>query len=181
MKNACSNIIFFVVVILPFMLFSYQNCSQLQSQQEIEKLASQINFFDTEPLLLKDLNKIQYNGGSNCNEITDELVFYHPDWNLCALSQNTCESEFLQEQGYHIATPENCQRAVDEEDMALNSFTRKSPNELGYVGDQNSYCTQIITDHVNLFTRVCAQATDGCEANFLRKRKFIADKFKLCE
>ena len=140
MKNKCLNAILFVTVLLPLTLFSYQNCSQLNSYK-IENLPLQTNFFDTEPLLLEDLNNIRYTSESECNTIADELIFYHPEQNLCAVADDTCEFNFLQKNGYLIASTENCQRAIGKDEMALNSFTRRSPDELGYIVNQNSYCT----------------------------------------
>lgn len=180
MKNKCSSAILFVVVILPFTLFSYQNCSQLQSN-EVENLASQINFRNTEPLLLSDLQKIKYRPEDlNCSPLNEDLVFYNSEYNLCATASDTCESNFLQEQNYSIASLENCRLAMEEGDMALNSFSSREPEELGYVADPESLCTQNISVMVNLFSRVCAYATDGCQAAYLRDNKFVVDNFNLC-
>ena len=181
MKNKCSNAILFLVVILPFTLFSYQNCSQLQST-EIESLSSQINFLNSEPLMLEDLAQINYTeGNTNCSDIDSGLVFYHSRYNLCAVAENTCESSFLQEQEYFLASSENCENAISNDEMTLNGFNRKTLEDLGYVENQNTFCTQVVSSHVNLFTKVCATATDGCEASYLSDIKFIEDTFGLCD
>ena len=180
MKNKCSNAILFIVVILPFTLFSYQNCSQLQSP-DIVNLSSKINIYDREPLLLENLNKLNYTPSSNCGALSGELIFYHPDWNVCVIADDSCESNYLQESGYFLATAENCRRALNESEMAFNSFEAKSPEDLGYKVNPDSFCTQIVSTHVNLFTRVCSTATDGCKASYLNDLKFLPDEFGLCD
>ena len=181
MKNKCSNAILFLVVFLPFTLFSYQNCSQLQST-EIEGLSSQINFLNNQPLMLNGLDQINYTEGTSvCSDIDGGLVFFHPGYNLCAVATNTCESNFLQEQDYFLASIENCENSVSTDEMSLNSFTKKSPGELGYAENQNTFCTQVVSNHVNFFTRTCATATDGCQARYLSEIKYIEDTFELCE
>lgn len=180
MKNKCSSVILFIVVILPFTLFSYQNCSQLNSY-EVEQLSSQLNVKNNEPMLVSDLQKIKYQSSNSCTPLDSELVFYSTEFNLCAKATNTCESLFLQENNFYLATADNCENAMNEVDMSLNSFSSMSPEELGYTQSADTMCTQVIGTHVNLFSRVCARSSNGCEASYLRDNKFIDDTFGLCD
>jgi len=178
MKNKCSNAILFIVVILPFTLLSYQNCSQLQST-DIETLSSRINLKESEPLLLSGLDKTSYKAGNNCSSV-DDMTFYNPEYNLCAQATDTCEANYLQENGYYLASNNNCLAALSEEEMALDSFSSQTPEELGYVVNNDLMCSQVVETYVNLFSRVCSFSTDGCQAKHLRENKFIKDSYNLC-
>ena len=167
-------------LVLPVTLFSYQNCSELP-QEELDNLSQKVNFSGHEPLIISDLNKIDTKIASSCADSNDyENLFYNSKGHICAVAKNDCESDLLSDLGFSLDEQENCFDAQNSEQMSLNGFSRLGPKDLGYESS-DAACTQIVKDHVNLFTRECSLATDGCQINFLSSKSFIEDKFSICQ
>ncbi len=178
-KNFLS-VLLFVFLVLPITMFSYQNCSELPAE-DLENLAQKVDLNGYEPLIITDLNQIDSKITLNCTNTNDlENVFYSSKDHICAIAKSECESEQLIELGFSLDEQENCFDAQDSEEMSLNGFSRLSPEELGYESTASA-CTQIVIDHVNLFTRECSLAINGCQINFLSSSNFIEDKFSICQ
>jgi len=180
MNKSFLSVLLFVFLVLPITMFSYQNCSELPAE-DIQKLSQKVDFNGHEPLIITDLNQIDSKITLNCTGADDmENVFYNSKDHICAVAKSDCESEQLIELGFSLDEQDNCFDAQDSEEMSLNGFSRLSPEELGYESTAGA-CTQIVMDHVNLFTRECSLATNGCKINFLRSNNFIEDRFSICQ
>lgn len=184
MKPCFSNFIIFLVVFLPFLLLGHQNCSEIQ-EYEIENTGTlkQTNSAHP-PIRLENLKLIRYNKDicdkEGLESFNTPVFFFNSETHICALASDMCETIHLENSGFEIASSKDCDNSIPIEEINKDSVEIQTAANYGYEPLSQTFCTQSIEPLVNLKSRVCIEATDGCQSQYLKARGFIKDNFEIC-
>lgn len=174
MKNL-KSIGFLALVIAPIILFGYQNCANLESGNSSRSTHP--------PILFSSLGSLGYSFTNNCTALSDgPIMMINEESHLCAISTTMCQSTTLGSDGFEFDSNNLCEEATEYTSPELiESFSTSTAAEEGFVVDPNQMCTFQIQTMVNVRTRTCVEATNGCQAAYLRNSQgFTTDTASLC-
>ncbi len=169
------------LIILVFVILSYQNCSDL-NLQDLKDNRRQGQFSVYSPIAYSSLSFLNYDQGS-CLPVEIDLVeVFNEVSHICALVTNSCELNFLSSQGFSMDNNDICSTAKDVNSNSLiASFTTALSSDFGYVPDPNKFCTMQYQNMVNIKIRKCVKASNGCIISYLKSSYgFINDTFGFC-
>ncbi|MGH1467508.1 MAG: hypothetical protein ACRBBP_01325 [Bdellovibrionales bacterium] len=169
-----------LVVIIPVIIISYQNCSEIHSQ---DNLNQQGNFQAFSPIALDSIALLNYSQGSCTPEIVEPTPLINEISHLCIFAINSCQLTFLTSQGFSPDENSLCATATPINSDSLDgSFTDALATDFGYKPDPNMMCTMQYQRLVNVKIRKCVNGANGCEISFLKTTHgFSADTIGFCD
>ncbi len=169
------------LVILVFVILSYQNCSNFDLQDLKGNQQGQFSVYS--PIGYSSLSFLNYNQGSCSPEAIEFVEVFNENSYICALATNSCELNFLFSQGFSLDGNDTCSTAMDiNSDSLFKSFTTALPSDFGYVPDPKVICTMQYQDLVNIKIRKCVYGVNGCMISYLKSSHgFINDIFGFCD